>query len=187
MSSLPFQFQKEKPPATIRVLMVGDVNDKPGMEVVKKYVPRIKSEYNVDTVIVNSDNSAGGLGTTPETASELFFYGADVLTGGNHIFDNPSIYSPITTDGRILRPYNLSFVSLETSVPGSGILEMIIGDQKIIIMHLLGQKDMSRMIYSPSETDKLQIISPFTTVDLLLQIYNVLIFQLVYYLIIYTN
>ncbi len=174
MHSLPFHFPKEQPPSTTRFLMVGDVNDGPGINAVREYIPKIKLEFGVDLTIINSDNSAGGLGTTPETASELFSYGADVLTGGNHIFDKSSIYPLIGTDKRILRPYNLFFDSSSSDVPGSGICEIIIGDKTIIIMHLLWQKDMTQMLYAPSKTERLQIANPFTTADLLLQKYKLI-------------
>lgn len=175
MHSLPLQFPKEKPSSTIRLLMTGDVNDKPGMEVIKKYVSTIKSEFVVDLTIINSDNSAGGLGTTLETASELFSYGADILTGGNHIFDKPSIYPLIDTEKRILRPHNLLFATSSSNVPGSGIHEITIKGKKIIVMHLLGQKDMSQMLYVPSESERLQIANPFTAADLLLQRYKLIV------------
>ena len=69
----------------MRILVIGDVIGKPGREALNTFLPQIKQEYEVDLTIVNAENSAGGIGVTPETAEELLKAGADVLTSGNHI------------------------------------------------------------------------------------------------------
>ena len=64
------------------ILAIGDVIGKPGWQALNTYLPQIRQEYGVDLAIVNAENSAHGIGVTPETAEELFQAGADVLTSG---------------------------------------------------------------------------------------------------------
>ena len=77
------------------ILAIGDVIGKPGRQALNKFLPQIKQEYGVDLTIVNAENSAHGIGVTPETAAELFKAGADVLTSGNHVWAQ-KIYSSLS-------------------------------------------------------------------------------------------
>jgi len=157
----------KKPEGVIRSILVGDVNDVSGIEAVKTYLPEIRNILGIDFAVVNADNAAGGLGLTPETAGELFLYGADVLTGGNHIFDKPSIHKVIENP-KILRPENLEFFAgpLTTSsiiserVPGTGIFEITLPNgETIVVYHILGTADMKPMLYDVSR--KLKPTNPF--------------------------
>lgn len=97
--------------------MVGDVIGRPGRRAVRTLVPGLRQEYNVDLVIANSENAAGGLGLTKETAEELLDSGVDVLTSGNHIWDQKEILPALDGDLAILRPLNYP-----PGVPGRGYL-----------------------------------------------------------------
>jgi len=101
----------------LRILMVGDVIGRPGRRAVRTLVPGLRQEYNVDLVIANSENAAGGLGLTKETAEELLDSGVDVLTSGNHIWDQKEILPALDGDLAILRPLNYP-----PGVPGRGYL-----------------------------------------------------------------
>jgi len=90
----------------MRLAFFGDVVGKSGREAVKRHLPRIRSDLNLDAVVINAENAAGGFGITRSTADELYDAGADVLTLGNHSFDNPQGISVIENEHRLLRPCN---------------------------------------------------------------------------------
>ena len=90
--------------------MIGDVIGRPGREAVRKILPGLRREQDIDLVICNGENTAGGFGLTLETASELLDSGVDVLTSGNHIWDKKE-FIPHMDDARnsglpVIRPAN---------------------------------------------------------------------------------
>lgn len=97
------------------VLGVGDVIGRPGRDVLRALLPALRKERAVDVVVVNAENSAGGLGTTPETADDLFDLGADVLTGGNHTWKHREFGPYLDAHPRALRPLNYP------EAPGRGV------------------------------------------------------------------
>lgn len=99
----------------MRVLMVGDVVGKPGRQLTLELVPRLKTEYAVDFVIVNGENAAGGIGITPDIAHVMLQTGINVITLGNHAWGKREVYSYLDEESRILRPANYP-----PSVPGRG-------------------------------------------------------------------
>ena len=131
----------------MRVLMVGDVIGRPGRRAVKHLLPDLRQEYQIDLVIANGENTAGGFGLTMPTAQELFAAGVDVLTSGNHIWDQKEIIPYLDTDVPILRPLNYP-----PGVPGRGFL---IRERALII------NAMGRTFMAPLEC-------PFRTIDRLL-------------------
>ncbi|MGI6576401.1 MAG: TIGR00282 family metallophosphoesterase [bacterium] len=90
----------------MKVLVIGDIVGKPGREIVKQLLPAMINNYQVDFVIANGENAAGGAGITPIIAQELFASGINVLTSGNHIWDKKEIVPFITKEERLLRPAN---------------------------------------------------------------------------------
>ena len=70
----------------MRILVVGDVIGRPGRKAVRNLVPGLRHDMQLDLVIANGENAAGGKGLTPETADELLGSGIDVITSGNHIW-----------------------------------------------------------------------------------------------------
>src|ERR1041385_7332456 len=91
----------------MRILMVGDVVGKPGREATLEWVPTLKAQHQVDFVIVNAENAAGGIGITPELANTLLERGGiQVLTLGNHAWGKREIYPYLETECRLLRPAN---------------------------------------------------------------------------------
>lgn len=100
----------------MRLLFIGDVVGRPGRRAVKVNVEELRREFNLDFVIANGENAAGGKGITKEIAQELFSYGVDVLTMGNHVWHIKSSYDYIDKESRIIRPANYP-----PGVPGSGV------------------------------------------------------------------
>ena len=91
----------------MRVVFVGDVVGKPGRQAVAALLPAIRREHRIDLAIVNGENAAGGAGLTAEIARELQAAGADVVTNGNHVWDQRSFLKEIETLDFCIRPLNL--------------------------------------------------------------------------------
>ena len=90
----------------MRVLMIGDIVGKPGRRAVRTLLPGIKNEFGVDLVVANAENSAGGFGLTPGTSDELLDAGVDVITTGNHVWDQQEIIEYLDSEAPVLRPLN---------------------------------------------------------------------------------
>lgn len=90
----------------IKILFLGDIFGKPGRKIVGELLPKIKEEKNIDIVIANGENLAGGFGITEKTANYMFNSGVDVFTSGNHLWDNKDGLDFIIGNQRILRPAN---------------------------------------------------------------------------------
>lgn len=91
----------------MRVLFVGDVVGRPGRDAVQALLPGLRAETAADLVIVNGENAAGGAGLTAALAHELHDAGADVVTNGNHVWDQRSFISEIEQLDFCIRPLNL--------------------------------------------------------------------------------
>lgn len=101
----------------MRILFVGDVVGKPGRLAVQALVPKLRSCHRADFVIVNAENSAGGLGVTREIALSMFqTCKVDVITLGNHAWSKRESHSFLDEELRILRPANYP-----PGVPGRGL------------------------------------------------------------------
>lgn len=116
------------------VLAIGDVIGKPGRQVVKRLVPSLRQQYSLDLVIANGENAAGGLGLTLSTAMELLDSGVDILTSGNHIWDQKDIIPHLDGNLPILRPLNYP-----PGVPGRGSLYR----DNIAVVNLIGRTFMN--------------------------------------------
>jgi len=90
----------------MKILVIGDIVGSPGRQAVKALVPKIKKEEGVEFVVANAENAAGGSGITPDIAEELFGYGADVLTSGDHIWKKKEVEEILDREPRLLRPAN---------------------------------------------------------------------------------
>jgi len=99
----------------LRLLMIGDVVGRAGRRAVKVNLEDLKREFNIDLVIANGENAAGGSGITRETAQELFSSGVDVLTMGNHVWNIKDAIDYIDREKRIVRPANYP-----PGTPGAG-------------------------------------------------------------------
>ena len=90
----------------IRIAMIGDIVGRPGRKILQEKLPWLIDEHHLDAVIANGENAAGGFGITPEIAEDIFQCGVDVITSGNHIWDQKKIESYIEDQPRLLRPAN---------------------------------------------------------------------------------
>ncbi len=90
----------------MKVLFIGDIVGAPGRLALETLVPKIKKREGIDFVIVNGENVAAGSGVTPALAADLFGYGADVITSGDHIWKRKEMVASLGADKRLLRPAN---------------------------------------------------------------------------------
>ena len=118
----------------MRILFVGDVVGRPGREAVAALLPALRSELRIDLAIVNGENAAGGAGLTAEIARELQASGADVVTTGNHVWDQRQFIAEIESLDFVLRPLNLP-----PSNPGRGSLVT----QGALVVNAIGRTFMA--------------------------------------------
>jgi len=119
----------------INILFISDVFGRPGRRVVRELLPTLVSHYQVDLVVANVENAAGGIGLTIKTAEELFRAGVDVMTSGNHIFKHKEIIGYLEENERLLRPANYP-----EPAPGRGTTVVKSpGGVKIGVTNLLGR------------------------------------------------
>ena len=100
----------------MNLIFIGDIFASSGRGIVAENLKRIVADHAIQLVVANGENSAGGFGITPQIADELFGYGVDVITSGNHIWDKREILDYITRHPRLLRPANYP------SGPGAGVI-----------------------------------------------------------------
>lgn len=99
----------------MNILVVGDIVGRPGRRAIKELLIEIQKEYAVDFTIANGENAAGGRGINHEVMDVLLSSGIDVLTMGNHVWDNKEIFEFIKDQPRLIRPCNYPI-----GTPGQG-------------------------------------------------------------------
>lgn len=99
----------------MKILFIGDIVGEPGRKAVETILPRLRAEQALDFVVANGENSAGGNGITPQIAGELFSAGVDVITSGDHLWDQKTVQELLYSEPRFLRPLNYP-----GNVPGRG-------------------------------------------------------------------
>jgi len=92
--------------AAVKVLFIGDVVGGPGRRGLAAAMPELRERHAPDFIIVNGENSAGGLGITERTASQIFETGADLITTGNHVYRHRDVYGYLDQTDRVIRPSN---------------------------------------------------------------------------------
>lgn len=117
----------------MNILCIGDVVGDVGCEALRRHLPRLKKEYNIDLTIVNGENSAEGNGITPYSAEHIFTSGADVITGGNHTIRRREIYEMLENNEFMLRPSNYP-----DSISGKGFCVVDLGYTRVAVINLLG-------------------------------------------------
>src|SRR5664280_3410577 len=88
------------------MLFIGDIVGEPGRRAVKILLPKLRQQHALDFVIANGENSAGGSGITPKIAEEIFSAGVDVITTGDHLWDQKEVMELLASEKRFLRPLN---------------------------------------------------------------------------------
>lgn len=132
----------------LRILAIGDAMGRPGREAVKALVPDFKKSGRAHFIIANAENSAHGKGITRETSNQLLGAGVDVLTAGNHTWDNKDIFNFIADEPRLLRPGNYS-ASSDVPGRGHGIFPVPGTDYKICVANLIGRVLMGNSATCP--------------------------------------
>jgi len=99
----------------VKLLFIGDIVGSPGRRAVRELVPRLREQHGLDFVVANGENSAGGSGITARTAEEIFTAGVDVITSGDHLWDQKEVMELLHHEPRFLRPLNYP-----TGTPGHG-------------------------------------------------------------------
>src|SRR5262245_12622107 len=140
----------------VKILFIGDVVGKPGRRAVRELVPVLRQRHALDAVIANGENSAGGSGITPETANELFDAGVDVITSGDHLWDQKEVSLLLENEPRFLRPANYP-----EGVPGHGSnVFNLPGQQPLAVLNLQGRVFMPSLenpfTCAQAEVDKLR-------------------------------
>ena len=105
----------------MKILICGDIVGKSGREAIENFLPTLISEDKLEFVIVNGENSASGFGITQKICEQLYKLGVDVITSGNHIWDQKEIVSYIDNDKRLIRPCNYPS---ETPGRGYGVFQL---------------------------------------------------------------
>jgi metallophosphoesterase (TIGR00282 family) len=90
----------------VKILFIGDIVGQPGRRAVAELVPKLREQHRLDFVIANGENSAGGSGITPKTAEEIFSAGVDVITSGDHLWDQKEVMELLQNEKCFLRPLN---------------------------------------------------------------------------------
>jgi metallophosphoesterase (TIGR00282 family) len=116
-----------------RILFVGDIVARAGRRVMRELLPGLREELELDFVVANGENAAGGLGITPKEADELLRLGVDAITLGNHTYRQREIYAYLDEQPRILRPANF----LPTQ-PGHGTCVIERGGTSLGVVNLSG-------------------------------------------------
>jgi metallophosphoesterase (TIGR00282 family) len=127
--------------------MVGDVIGKPGRHAIQSLIPSLRRDEGIDFVIANGENTAGGFGLTVDTAYELLESGVDVLTSGNHIWDQKEIIPYLDEGLPLVRPANYP------NAPGRGSLL----HDDVLVVNLMGR------VFMPA------LDCPFRTADQVLR------------------
>ncbi|MFP4016350.1 MAG: TIGR00282 family metallophosphoesterase [Halanaerobiales bacterium] len=118
----------------MKVFFIGDIVGRTGRTAVYKLLPPIIKKEKPDLIIANAENSAGGFGLTRRVADDLFSYGIDILTMGNHTWDKKGILDFIDEYPRVIRPLNYN-----KNVPGKGWTIIDINNLKVAIVNFIGQ------------------------------------------------
>ncbi|MDG4647467.1 TIGR00282 family metallophosphoesterase [Roseibacterium sp. SDUM158017] len=129
----------------MKILFLGDVMGRAGRAAVTGTLPRLRSEWRLDFVVVNGENATSGAGLSAAHARALLEAGADVLTLGDHAFDQRDMLQFISGEPRVLRPLNYA-----KSAPGQGArLFDAPGGRKVLVAQALGQVFMKRPFDDP--------------------------------------
>lgn len=138
----------------MNILFLGDIVGEPGRKGVREKLAKMRERNQIDFAIVNGENSAGGAGITPRIAEYLFAGGVDVITLGDHTWDNREVLGIIDREPRMIRPANYP-----EGAPGNGMVVVSNkAGKKIAVLNLLGRQFLK---FHPD--------CPFRKVDALLE------------------
>ncbi|MGZ9097892.1 MAG: TIGR00282 family metallophosphoesterase [Micavibrio sp.] len=140
----------------MRILFIGDVVGRTGRDALTKHLPDLKKNLRADVVVVNGENAAHGIGITPDICKEFYALGTDVISTGNHIWDQREIIPYIDRDPKLLRPINFP----KGTVGKGYYLHALPDGRKILVINA-----MARLFMDPLD-------DPFLAVNDLLNTYR---------------
>ncbi|MEN4053618.1 MULTISPECIES: TIGR00282 family metallophosphoesterase [Sulfurimonas] len=120
----------------MKIAFIGDIVGRPGRDMLKMHLAKLREEEKLDFVIANYENASHGFGLTAKNCNELFAYGVDVMTGGNHSWDKKDIL-PLFETHEILRPHNYP-----EEVAGTGCRVYDVAGEKLAVLNLMGHYSM---------------------------------------------
>ena len=152
-------------PEPLRILLIGDVVGAGGMRALFLRLAQLRKRLRSDLVVANVENAAAGFGLTLAQADEFAGYGIDVMTSGNHIWQQREIWPRLDSDARLLRPHNYP-----PSVPGTGVCLRQVGDVTVGVLNLEGRVGMAHLRcpfrVAQAEVAKLRKVTPLVVVDM---------------------
>lgn len=130
----------------MRILFCGDVVARTGREVIQKYVPDLRRKWKLDCVIANGENAQHGCGLTERASTSFFEWGVDVITTGNHVWDQKELFSYIEREPRVIRPINFA-----ENVPGKGFYRFQTPNNKgdVLVINAMGQVFVRPLLDNP--------------------------------------
>jgi len=130
-----------------RLLFLGDIVGKTGRTLFQKHIGRLKRELEIDAVVVNGENSSHGRGITSKTMKFFKHNGVNVVTSGNHVWQNKEIYPYLNENKDLLRPANYP-----ASCPGVGVTTFSCKGKEIGVVNLQGRVFMRDHVDCPFKT-----------------------------------
>jgi metallophosphoesterase (TIGR00282 family) len=123
----------------MRLLFCGDVVGRAGRKVLLDHLGPLRERLALDAVIVNAENAAGGFGITPALVQEFLAAGTDLITTGNHVFDQREIIGHLDREPRLIRPLNMG-----SGTPGRGSAEArLVDGRKLVVVQIIGRLFMA--------------------------------------------
>jgi metallophosphoesterase (TIGR00282 family) len=130
----------------MRILFIGDVVGSPGRRGLRETMPALRERHQPDLIVVNGENSAGGMGITERTARDMFDAGAGVITTGNHVYRHREAYEFLDREQRVVRPANYPQAN-----PGRGHTVVEAGGMRVGVINLSGGVGL-KVARSPFDT-----------------------------------
>lgn len=120
----------------MKILAIGDIVSQSGLNMVRNHLQSLRTKHQIDFVVANGEN-ASEVGITKDQAYDLFSYGVDVITLGNHTFKKHSIVEFLDDNSYILRPHNFA-----PQAPGRGYAIYNVNNYKVLVVNLIGRVAM---------------------------------------------
>lgn len=140
----------------MKLLFIGDIVGRAGRDAVKEHLPGLRKDLALDCVITNAENAAHGFGITEKICAELYEAGVDIITLGNHAWDQREVIPYLERDKTLVRPINYP-----PGTPGRGVVKhKLPGGKQIVVINVMGRLFMELLD------------NPFFAVDQALQQYK---------------
>jgi metallophosphoesterase (TIGR00282 family) len=136
----------------IRILFLGDIVGEPGRAAVIARLPSLREERQLDFIIVNGENAAGGRGITPKIAIDLLRSGVAVITTGDHVWDQKDLANWLPTEPRVLRPANYP-----AGAPGFSSIVLETAKGKVGVLNLQGRTFMQPILENPFHVANVEV------------------------------